>query len=130
VPNPERLHVTGEGWLRLVRDFSRLFRRCAGTPTSLRRDADISGRRGGPGAQSPEPAGRSREPRRAMTITAPLGEKERCRRAPRSHERALHARWNRHGIEQTALGSLGVVCQFGTLFQKCNLERLAHFLTY
>jgi hypothetical protein len=38
-PIPERLHVTSDGWLWLVQDFSRLFRWAAGTPTSLRRDA-------------------------------------------------------------------------------------------
>ena len=44
-PIPERLQVTSDGWLRLVQDFSRLFRRAAGTPASLRRDADKWGRR-------------------------------------------------------------------------------------
>jgi hypothetical protein len=44
-PILKRLHVTDEGWLRLVADFSRLFRRRAGTPTSLRHDADKLGRR-------------------------------------------------------------------------------------
>jgi hypothetical protein len=35
-PIPVGLNVKGEGWLRLVRDFSRLFRRAAGAPNSLR----------------------------------------------------------------------------------------------
>jgi REP element-mobilizing transposase RayT len=35
-PIPAGVKVTGEGWLRLVRDFSRLFRRAAGAPKSLR----------------------------------------------------------------------------------------------
>ena len=35
-PIPAGLKVTGEGWLRLVKDFSRLFRRAAGAPNSLR----------------------------------------------------------------------------------------------
>ena len=39
-PIPDRLRVTGEGWLRLVKDFSRLFRRAAGTPASLRAHAE------------------------------------------------------------------------------------------
>jgi hypothetical protein len=44
-PILERLHVTRERWLRLVHDFSRMFRRSAGTQTSVRRDADKCGRR-------------------------------------------------------------------------------------
>jgi len=36
VPIPVGLNVTGEGWLRLVKDLSRLFRRAAGAPNSLR----------------------------------------------------------------------------------------------
>jgi hypothetical protein len=44
-PLLKRLCVTGEGWLRLVKDFSRLFRRAAGTPASLRLDTDKWGRR-------------------------------------------------------------------------------------
>jgi hypothetical protein len=44
-PILERLHVTGEGWLQLVEHFSRLFRRAAGRPTSLSRDAAKLGRR-------------------------------------------------------------------------------------
>ena len=39
-PIPNRLGVTGEGWLRLVKDFGRLFRRAAGTPASLRAHTD------------------------------------------------------------------------------------------
>jgi hypothetical protein len=35
-PILERLHVTGEGRLRLSLDFSSLFRRSADTPMSLR----------------------------------------------------------------------------------------------
>ena len=35
-PIPAGIELTGEGWLRLVRDFSRLFRRAAGAPKSLR----------------------------------------------------------------------------------------------
>jgi hypothetical protein len=42
-PILERLHMTGKGWLRLVREFRRLFRRSAGTPRSLRRDANKGG---------------------------------------------------------------------------------------
>jgi len=38
-PIPSGLSVTGEGWLRLVRDFSRLFRRAGGAPNSLREHA-------------------------------------------------------------------------------------------
>jgi hypothetical protein len=48
-PFLDRLRVTGDGWLRLVQDFSRLFRRAAGTPKSLRRDAEKWGRRRAPG---------------------------------------------------------------------------------
>ncbi len=48
-PILERLHVTGEGWLQLVEHFSRLFRRAAGQPTSLSRDAAKWGRRRRPG---------------------------------------------------------------------------------
>ena len=36
-PILELLQVTDEGWFRLVKDFSRLFRRAAGTPISLAR---------------------------------------------------------------------------------------------
>jgi hypothetical protein len=48
-PILERLGVNSDGWLQLVREFSRLFRRAAGTPASLRRDADKWGRRRMPG---------------------------------------------------------------------------------
>src|SRR4029077_14150279 len=41
----ERLHVSQEGWLRLVVDFSRLFRRAAGAPSALRRESAKWGRR-------------------------------------------------------------------------------------
>jgi hypothetical protein len=34
-PILDRLHLTGEGWLRLVREFRQPFFRCAGTSTSL-----------------------------------------------------------------------------------------------
>jgi hypothetical protein len=43
-PILERLHVTGEGWLRLLLDYSRLFARSAGTPALLQPDADKWGR--------------------------------------------------------------------------------------
>ena len=39
-PIPKQLCVTGEGWLRLVKDFGRLFRRAAGTPDSLQRHTE------------------------------------------------------------------------------------------
>jgi hypothetical protein len=48
-PILDRLHVTGEGWLRLVEHFSRLVRRAAGRPTFLSRDAAKWGRRRRPG---------------------------------------------------------------------------------
>ena len=48
-PILERLHVSNEGWLTLVGHFSRLFRRAAGRPTSLRREAEKWGRRRTPG---------------------------------------------------------------------------------
>jgi REP element-mobilizing transposase RayT len=38
-PILERLSVSEEGWLKLVTEFSRMFRRSAGTPESLDRDA-------------------------------------------------------------------------------------------
>ena len=44
-PILERLSVTREGWLRLVTEFSRLFRRSAGTPTSLTNDAEHRGQK-------------------------------------------------------------------------------------
>lgn len=40
-----RLQVSEEGWLKLVTRFSRLFRRAAGTPQSLHREAQKHGRR-------------------------------------------------------------------------------------
>src|SRR5262249_12508147 len=48
-PILERLRVNGEGWLQLVQRFSRMFRRAAGRPASLRRHADKWGRRRLPG---------------------------------------------------------------------------------
>ena len=39
------LQVTEDGWMKLVRRFSRLFRRAAGTPPSLTRDAATRGLR-------------------------------------------------------------------------------------
>jgi hypothetical protein len=36
----DRLNVSAEGWLSLVSDFSRLFRRVAGTPGSLAKEAE------------------------------------------------------------------------------------------
>ncbi|MSR60595.1 MAG: hypothetical protein EXS05_23635 [Planctomycetaceae bacterium] len=45
----ERLQMHQEGWLQLVGGFSRLFRRAAGRPASLRREADKWGRRRMPG---------------------------------------------------------------------------------
>ena len=48
-PILERLQVTTEGWLKLVQGFSRMFRRAAGRPASLRRHADKWGRRRMPG---------------------------------------------------------------------------------
>ena len=36
----DRLNVSAEGWLSLVSDFSRLFRRAAGTPSSLAKEAE------------------------------------------------------------------------------------------
>ena len=38
-----------EGWLQLVGGFSRMFRRAAGRPGSLRREADKWGQRRMPG---------------------------------------------------------------------------------
>ena len=43
--SPCRLQVSEEGWLKLVTRFSRLFRRSAGTPPSLDREAQKHGRR-------------------------------------------------------------------------------------
>lgn len=44
-PILERLQLPGESWLELVTNFGRLFRRSAGMPESLRRDAEKRGRR-------------------------------------------------------------------------------------
>jgi len=44
-PILQRIGLPGEAWLHLVTDFARLFRRSAGTPASLRRDAEKRGRR-------------------------------------------------------------------------------------
>ena len=44
-PILERIGLPGEAWLHLVTDFGRLFRRSAGRPASLRRDAEKRGRR-------------------------------------------------------------------------------------
>ena len=38
-PILDRLSVTSEGWLKLVTEFTKMFRRSAGTPTSLGDDA-------------------------------------------------------------------------------------------
>ena len=43
-PILERLQVNGDGWMHLVQRFSRMFRRAAGRPASLRRHADKWGR--------------------------------------------------------------------------------------
>ena len=39
----ERLHLSDEGWLKLVCDFRRKFRRAAGTPASLLKEAQKRG---------------------------------------------------------------------------------------
>jgi hypothetical protein len=44
-PILERLRLSRDGWLDLVQEFSRLFRRAAGTPSSLRHHTDKWGRR-------------------------------------------------------------------------------------
>ena len=44
-PILERLSVTHDGWLKLVTEFGRLFRRSAGTPASLGQDAKKWGRK-------------------------------------------------------------------------------------
>ncbi len=44
-PILERLSVTDDGWLKLVTEFSRIFRRSAGTPASLGQDARKWGRK-------------------------------------------------------------------------------------
>jgi hypothetical protein len=36
--------MTGEGWLKLVQGFSRIFRSAAGKPASLKLDAEKRGR--------------------------------------------------------------------------------------
>ena len=41
----QRLKITEEGWLKLVKDFSRLFRRAAGTPSTLAQEATRRGHR-------------------------------------------------------------------------------------
>ena len=41
----QRLKITEEGWLKLVKDFSRLFRRAAGTPSTLASEATRRGHR-------------------------------------------------------------------------------------
>ena len=38
-PILDRLQISGESWLELIADFCRLFRRAAGRPESLKRDA-------------------------------------------------------------------------------------------
>jgi hypothetical protein len=60
-PFLERLHMSGESWLNLVRDFRRKFRRAAGTPESLRKGAQKRGCRKMQGIQQ---AGRSSTCRR------------------------------------------------------------------
>jgi hypothetical protein len=42
-PILQRLNLSGEGWLKLVHDFRRKFRRAAGTPASLAREANKRG---------------------------------------------------------------------------------------
>jgi hypothetical protein len=44
-PILQRLKVSDEGWLHLVRDFSRMFRRAAGTPATLAKEATRRGHR-------------------------------------------------------------------------------------
>jgi hypothetical protein len=44
-PILRRLQLSRDGWLDLLQEFSRLFRRAAGTPSSLRRHTDKWGRR-------------------------------------------------------------------------------------
>jgi hypothetical protein len=44
-PILDRLQVSEAGWMKLVTRFSRLFRRSAGTPLSLNRDATRRGQR-------------------------------------------------------------------------------------
>jgi len=42
-PILERLHIGGEGWMQLMGQFSRLFRRAAGTPQSMQREREQRG---------------------------------------------------------------------------------------
>ena len=42
-PILERLHVGGEGWMQLMGQFSRLFRRAAGRPQSMQREREQRG---------------------------------------------------------------------------------------
>ena len=42
-PILERLHLSSESWLKLVHDFRRKFRRAAGTPASLLKEAQKRG---------------------------------------------------------------------------------------
>ena len=44
-PILQRLKILEEGWLHLVQDFSRMFRRAAGTPTTLAKEATRCGHR-------------------------------------------------------------------------------------
>ncbi len=44
-PILQRLKITDDGWLKLVKDFSRMFRRAAGTPVTLANEATRRGRR-------------------------------------------------------------------------------------
>ncbi len=44
-PILQRLKITDDGWLHLVQDFSRMFRRAAGTPATLATEATRRGRR-------------------------------------------------------------------------------------
>lgn len=39
-PILDRLQISGESWLELITDFCRLFRRAAGRPESLKREAE------------------------------------------------------------------------------------------
>jgi len=42
-PILERLHIGGEGWMQLIGQFRRLFRRAAGRPQSLQREREQRG---------------------------------------------------------------------------------------
>ena len=44
-PILERLSLTDESWMNLVRDFRRKFRRAAGTPASMKKEALANGQR-------------------------------------------------------------------------------------